>query len=143
MTRYYGGVYFSFTQAVELDAILNAFGELPRDWRDTGLAAAMSTASDVVNTIGKQFAQPIRLTTRHGAEKPHLIGKVLRDRALPVLARFQAWLDRYLVLGRSRFSHEALRQDYREFLTSFQREIGSFTLIRPTPETTTAVTIMF
>ena len=68
-TRTFGGVYFSYAQAVQLDILLDAVFSAPLFLRDLLLAAVLSTASEIVNTIGKQFAQPIRPKDKHGATK--------------------------------------------------------------------------
>ena len=61
ISRYYGGVYFSYKQAVQIDLILEAISVyIKKDNRDLFLAALLSTASDVVGTVGKHFAQPIK-----------------------------------------------------------------------------------
>ncbi|HIB76107.1 MAG TPA: hypothetical protein EYO58_00540, partial [Flavobacteriales bacterium] len=57
---YFGGIYFSFEQAVHLDVILQEIKKAPENYKSTLMAAVLSTASDIVNTVGKQFAQPIR-----------------------------------------------------------------------------------
>lgn len=124
ITRYYGGVYFSYAQALQLDAILNAAQRVAKEYRDAILAAVVSAASDVVNSVGNQFAQPIRLRTRGGQAKPHLVGKVLRDRSLSVAESFARWLARYGSLEDHGLPHHAVRQDYAEFLTTFKGQLG-------------------
>ena len=52
ISRYYGGVYFSYKQAVEIDIILENIHRLvSEENRDLFLAALLSTASDVVDTV--------------------------------------------------------------------------------------------
>ena len=46
--RHFGGLYFSYEQAVELDTLLIAAHEQPQNVRDTYLAAVISTASEIV-----------------------------------------------------------------------------------------------
>ena len=74
--RHFGGLYFSYQQAVELDSLLIAAHEEPEDVRDCFLAAIISTASEIVNTVGKHFAQPIRPRGSDGKPKRHLIAKI-------------------------------------------------------------------
>lgn len=69
VSRYFGGLYFSFTQAAMLDAVLTVAGSFVEQSRNTLKAAALSTASQLVNTVGKQFAQPIRPRDKSGAVK--------------------------------------------------------------------------
>jgi len=119
VTRYFGGVYFSYFQAVELDGLLAATDHISPFYRDTATAAVISTASDVVNTVGKQFAQPIRITKRNGGSKPHLVAKIIRDRTMPILDFFDDWMRQYSRLPRSARPHRAIRQDYSEFLSAY------------------------
>ena len=51
--RYFGGLYFSYLQAVKLDALLEEIHLHNETSRDTYLAALLSTASEIVNTVGK------------------------------------------------------------------------------------------
>ncbi len=108
-TRYFGGRYFSFRQTVFIDSILN---ELEGE---TCLAALLSTASDVVNTIGKQFAQPMRPRRNDGTIKTHLIRQMCRDRCQDAGDLFRGWLSRYRSVTQDR-PHRVMRGDYREVL---------------------------
>lgn len=68
--RHFGGQYFSYAQAAELDAI----ADIARDSRNSVLlATTLSTASHLVNSIGKQFAQPIRPRDKSGAPSQRLV----------------------------------------------------------------------
>lgn len=68
-TRFFGGVYFSFSQAKDIDLCLNLAHDniLPR--KNAFLASVLSTTSQIVNTVGSQFAQPIRPRDRQGVIK--------------------------------------------------------------------------
>lgn len=113
--RHFGGQYFSFAQAAQLDdlAHLSRASENP-----VALAATLSTASQLVNSIGKQFAQPIRPTDKFGAPKHHVVKKVLSERALNVGSVFSGFLRQYENLPVSRSDHSAVRADYREALAA-------------------------
>lgn len=64
-TRYFGGTYFSYKQAIALDAIYIAAQQyLGAPQNIAVLATILSTASEIVNTVGKQFAQPMKLKRR-------------------------------------------------------------------------------
>jgi adenine-specific DNA-methyltransferase len=117
-TRYYGGVYFSYAQAVHLDAILALSDEQPKANRDGVIAIALSAASDVVNTVGKHFAQPVRLRKKDGSLRASLIEKVNRDRNRSVSEAADYWVDRYATFHRSQLDHRAFRADYLDFLKS-------------------------
>lgn len=116
VSRYFGGLYFSFTQAALLDAVLSIAASFGEQHRDTLMAAALSTASQLVNTVGKQFAQPIQPRNKSGVVKASLTKVVERDRSLDVMKIYQTWLGRYAVLPRGTGRPEALREDYLDAL---------------------------
>ncbi|WP_162299581.1 DNA adenine methylase [Pseudomethylobacillus aquaticus] len=112
VSRYFGGLYFSFIQAAMLDALLSVANSSDEQCRDTLTAAALGTASQLVNTVGKQFAQPIQPKNKSGAVKPGLVKVVQRDRSLDTLQLYRTWLDRYARLPSARGKSQAIRQDY-------------------------------
>jgi adenine-specific DNA-methyltransferase len=116
LTRYYAGVYFAYRQSAELDAIASCVRSLPNDVRITGLAAVLSTASQLVSTVGNQFAQPIRPRSKDGHVKHSALRAVARTRQLSTIETFMAWLKRYQELPPAEYEHQALRGDYREIL---------------------------
>ena len=116
-TRMFGGVYFAYSQAIQLDALLDAAFSAPSSRRDILLAAVLSTASEIVNTIGKQFAQPIRLKDRHGLTKGNLLSKISKDRSANVRASFTKWLNKYQTVNRTQQPHSVIRSDYAEALS--------------------------
>jgi len=125
-TRYFGGIYYSYSQAAQLDAILEAIANLvPVAEQDGFQAALLSTASEVVNTVGRQFAQPIRFRTKGGHAKRHLVGQVLRDRSVDASRVFAGWLSRYSQLPPAERRHEAVRADYREALASLGGKVSA------------------
>lgn len=129
--RYFGGVYFSYAQAVELDCIAALATEaMPPELTDVLTAALLSTASDTVNTVGKQFAQPIRPKTKNGTVKQHLLKKIDRDRHFDVRATYLAWLERYARHEVPGGGHAAARADYREALTRFS---GQYAVVYADP----------
>ena len=124
VTRYFGGSYFSFLQASQLDIILRETANLPCEQRDTFLAAILSTASEIVNTVGKQFAQPLRPRSSNGTPKPSLAQLTARDRSLIVFDVYQTWLMRYLSNPKSHRQHTIIREDYQKALKDFQGNIS-------------------
>ncbi len=108
-TRYFGGIYFSYLQASAIDRLLESITSVQVSKRDTLLAAVLSTTSDVVNTVGKQFAQPIRPCFTDGRPKPALAKRIARDRDLDVFEIFARWVSRYLALPHSERRHRVLR----------------------------------
>lgn len=129
--RYFGGAYFSYQQALELDCIAAIASEnFPSALKDLFTAALLSTASDSVNTVGKQFAQPIRPRTKSGGVKRHLLAKIERDRKVSVQARFLGWLGRYATHSAPGAGHIAVRADYREALRKFS---GQYSVVYADP----------
>ncbi|MFL9885015.1 DNA adenine methylase [Paraburkholderia agricolaris] len=114
--RYFGGIYFSYEQALELDYLSAVASTFPSEFSDVLTAALLSTASDVVNTVGKQFAQPIRPRNKQGVIKRHLLAKIERDRRQDSRSIFLQWLERYVQGTVSERPHLAVREDYRDAL---------------------------
>ena len=118
VTRHFGGRYFSWEQAIDFDALLAQIHLMDGPSRDFHLAAALVVASDTVNTVGKHFAQPIKLRDAKGFPKRHLVKQTLRDRALSVFDRYRACCESLATLRRTRGDHRAIRSDYLAFLES-------------------------
>ena len=123
-TRMFGGVYFSYFQAVQLDTLLDSVFSVPPSHRDLFLAAVLSTASEIVNTIGKHFAQPIRPRDKQGVTKQNLLHKINKDRSADVPTLFSKWLDGYYAVVRTRRPHSVIRSDYAEALSLIEEDVG-------------------
>lgn len=119
ISRYYGGVYFSYKQAVEIDIILENIHRLvSEDNRDFFLAALLSTASDVVDTVGKHFAQPIKARDSKGNIKMTVYNKAVKDKTIDVIALYREWLLKYRNLSKSDCQHITMQGDYVQCLRS-------------------------
>jgi adenine-specific DNA methylase len=118
LTRYYGGVYFGYRQALRLDRLAVAARSLAPPVREIALAAVLSTASDLVSSVGSHFAQPVRVRTGAGIVKPSAVRAVVRRRGLDPDAIFSTWLRRYRAASRPRHDGLSLRADFRDQLTS-------------------------
>lgn len=116
--RHFGGVYFSYQQAAELDVILDYVHSSPSMHRSTLMAAALSTASELVNTVGKHFAQPLRPRDKAGSIKRNLYKQVSRDRYKSTLEVFEEMLARYISLKEFGYENRSIQSDYVEFLGS-------------------------
>ena len=120
ITRYYGGLYFSFKQAIDIDAISSyAFAQNERV-KNAMLAALMGATTDVVNTIGKQFAQPLKVRNKDGSLKKNLAKKILSDRELDVFEQFEKWMQYYVELPQNTHDFEIICDDYMEVLKRLQ-----------------------
>lgn len=116
ITRYYGGLYFSFLQAVIIDTLLGIKDELPEKSKALFHAAILSSASDIVNTIGKQFAQPLNPIDSEGKQKLNLASKILADRRLDALVIFEKWMNIYNNQKESSFNNSVLKLNYEDVL---------------------------
>lgn len=117
ISRYYGGVYFSYRQAVWIDMILETINKhVAESERDFYLAALLSTASDIVDTVGKHFAQPIKARDSRGRIKMTVYNKAVKDKTLDVLALYKEWFLRYLSLPKSSHPFHIVQGDYLECL---------------------------
>ncbi|MHB1100823.1 MAG: DNA adenine methylase, partial [Burkholderiales bacterium] len=124
MLRHFGGLYFSYRQAAYLDAFLDAAHDQASPLKETLLAVAISTASELVNTVGKTFAQPIQPRDTSGQPKRHLIAKILRDRQLPSETAFSKLMTRYRSLRPSGHRHTVIRADYADALRALHGRVG-------------------
>ena len=119
-TRYFAGPYFSFQQAIALDAIY-VVSKLEGGTREAteALAVLLSVASQVVNTVGKQFAQPMKLKKADGTVPPLLLERALRDRSLDVIETYQEWASRWArhSLGERR-EHRSVRANVVDFVSA-------------------------
>ena len=117
ISRYYGGVYFSYRQAVEIDVILEGIHSfIPSDKQDLFLAALLSTASDVVDTVGKHFAQPVKARDSKGRIKSTVYNKAVKDKTLDISSLYREWLLKYKDLDKSDYMHVVLQGDYEQCL---------------------------
>lgn len=123
VVRYYGGLYFAYEQALQLDVLLEGAFRVAKEIRDTMLAAVLSTASAIVNTVGKHFAQPIRPRESDGTPKKCIGQRVQRDRSMDVFSTFTRWLEYYTRQPRSEYVHKVYRMDYLRALDSIDDDV--------------------
>jgi hypothetical protein len=123
LTWYYGGVYFSYSQALELDALRHAT-RTTTGLNDTVVAAIMSVASDAVSTVGNHFAQPVQPRYRDGTLKRNWVGSVVRRRQYPVMDGFARWLDRYGAMKPAVHECTAMQSDFQQTLSGLGPEVG-------------------
>jgi adenine-specific DNA methylase/DNA-binding XRE family transcriptional regulator len=117
-SRYFGGAYFSYKQAVALDSIYLTGKELGPEFEAPALAVLLSTASEIVNTVGKQFAQPIKLRKPDGSTPKILLDRTIRDRGLDPFATFQSMAKRWAeaVSASTSAQHKCQRVDVLDFV---------------------------
>jgi len=123
LTWYYGGVYFSYAQALELDALRHAIRAVAGR-SDTLVAAVMGTASDAVSTVGNHFAQPVQPRHRDGSLKGSWVASVARRRQYSVLEGFARWLARYGAMRPTMHRCTAIQSDFQQTLSGLGPEVG-------------------
>ena len=116
IVRYYGGLYFSYKQAIDIDAIATYAFSKNSVIKCKILAALMGAATDVVNTIGKQFAQPLKVRNKDGSLKKNLARKILVDREMDVFDQFTKWLKYYMERPKNVHNFDIVCDDYLEVL---------------------------
>jgi adenine-specific DNA methylase len=122
ISRYYGGVYFSYQQAVHIDIVLEQISKLKEN-QDIALASVLSSVSNIVNTIGKQFAQPIRPRTSAGIIKPNLGKTVQKDRSIYFFNEVKTWFERYSQIKPLSHKSTFYRMDYLDALKELPSEV--------------------
>ena len=117
VSRYFGGVYFSWRQAVELDALLDQVHRMHPRWKHYYLACVLAAASDLANTVGKHFAQRARPRKANGTVKGAAIRNALRDRSKDTFSAFIGSIERLNAVQSNGLCHRALRRDFRDLLS--------------------------
>ena len=124
VSQYYGGLYFNYHHAIQLDVLLSKAMALPAELIDLGKAITLSTASDLVRTVGKQFAQPLRPRSKDGKPKGGLWRTVDKSRAIDSTSIVQDRLSDYLSKPAAQPGSMAVRADYQDFLRTTDMPIG-------------------
>lgn len=116
-SAYFGGPYFAYSQAVAFDALDLVFHSLEDRQRTAMRAVLLSAASEIVNTVGKQFAQPIKIVKANGHVQPLLLQRSCRDRTLDVKEVYLSWGRRWVenLHGEDR-GHQVVRSNVIEFV---------------------------
>ena len=124
ISQYYGGVYFSYNQAVQIDVIMDAIRHYPNIAdKNVLLAALLSTTSDIACTVGKHFAQPIKARDSKGKIKKLVYNKAIKDKTVDVIALFEEWLDKYVSLPKGKYNNTILQGDYMECLKTLPNNV--------------------
>lgn len=119
ISRYYGGVFFSYRQAVHIDILLEILNKQDNSkYKEVLLAALLSTASDMVDTVGKHFAQPIKARDSKGKIKTTVYNKAVQDKTINAIDLYQEWLRKYIALPKGVFQNTTMQCDYMQCLNS-------------------------
>ncbi len=101
-TLYYSTSYFSIQQCIEIDSLRAAIDGLFRNReidaksKDFLLACLLHSISEIVSSVGKNFAQPMKLTDKNGKMKNFAIKRCMKDRCMKIKDSF---IDIYDKLG--------------------------------------------
>ncbi len=85
---YYSNSYFSMQQCIEIDSLRKAIDDLSdKELYDSSdkqvlLVCLMHAVSEIVSSVGKNFAQPIKVIDGKGKIKKFAISRCMRDRKL-------------------------------------------------------------
>lgn len=120
IVRYYGGLYFSYKQAIDIDAIVSYAFTQKEPLKSKILAALMGAATDVVNTVGKQFAQPLKVKKKDGSLKKNLARKIKADREMDVFEQFKKWMVYYLERSQREHNFTVVCDDYVNVLQNLK-----------------------
>ena len=116
----FGGIYFSFKQTLFIDSVLNVIRK--KDLENIK-STALSLACTLVNTIGKQFAQPLNPWDKSGEPKKSLFKKANSDRALEARTVYLRILEDYLKQTPSKYEVESWCMDFRKALEVLPDEV--------------------
>ncbi|MCU1441304.1 MAG: putative restriction-modification system methyltransferase [Rhodoglobus sp.] len=123
--RHYGGVYFSYEQAANLDVMASVIRRLDQADRDTALAALLSTATDLANSVGSHFAQPIRPRSSNGSLKTGQLNAIATARRHNAMDVFIRKLQKFTSLSRPLFDGTAIRASFENVLDTLSPLIGT------------------
>jgi len=123
--RHYGGVYFSYRQAAELDALAGAIRSISTlEERDTAMAALLGAASELATSVGNHFAQPVRPRDPQGSLKYGILERVRTLRLRSAIPEFLTKYDQYSRLEPTRFDVATATLDFRDALGGLPSDVS-------------------
>lgn len=126
----YGSVYFSYKQSLTIDFIRQYIhrSELTSKQSELLLSCLLCVASDIVNTVGKQFAQPMKLINKDGEIKKLQLNRTIQNKKMCVLERFKQALDNFKNNQKNKVNskHEVYCQSVFNFLDDYNGRIDCF-----------------
>lgn len=125
ISRHYGGVYFSYAQAVQIDILLEEINTvIPPEYKDLFLAPLLSATSDIANTVGKHFAQPLKARDAKGEIKSLVLNKARKDKTIDLSALYEEWVERYLNITKTeRFNHITMQGNFTTCLNALPENV--------------------
>ncbi|MFQ2084968.1 DNA adenine methylase [Aeromonas veronii] len=124
ISTYFGGVYFSYTQAIQFDAIKSQIKLLPLELQDLGNTVILNVMSELVNTVGKQFAQPLRPRDKNGEPKKNLYKTIKKDREKDVFSYYESALTLALKNIKYRKGNKSIKGDFKDISIHYKNDIS-------------------
>jgi hypothetical protein len=132
VTRHFGGLYISYRQAIMIDTLLAVTDQMENQQeRDFLLAVILAVLSQEANTVGKQFAQPMKVRDSGGVYKYKLGEKALKDRTIDTESCFYEQFVSFDIAKSIRLDNHVIRSDYRNTLHSLS--VGDVSAIYADP----------
>ena len=126
----YGGVYFSYRQALIIDLIRQSADKLKNeDDRSIVISSLLSACSEIVNTVGKQFAQPMKLTNAKGEIKKLQLSRTIQNKSFDVAEKTNKAFTNFLSAQQhitKANTHEVICRDVFDFLKDYDKEVDCF-----------------
>jgi adenine-specific DNA methylase len=126
----YGSIYFSYRQSLTIDFIRQYVkqSELKEDQSGLIISSLLSSSSDIVNTVGKQFAQPMKMIDKSGKLKKLQLTRTVQNKSFCVLDRLQVAVEKFKNSQNTKQEkkHEVYTQNIFEFLELYENKIDCF-----------------
>lgn len=126
----YGSVYFSYKQSLIVDFIRQYIdaSKLSNEQSELMLSCLICAASDIVNTVGKQFAQPMKLINRDGELKKLQLTRTIQNKNMCVFERFKLALTNFhnTHINNEKADNEVYCQSVFDFLDNYNGDIDCF-----------------
>ncbi|MDU1022887.1 MAG: DNA adenine methylase [Peptoniphilus harei] len=119
---YYSNGYFSLQQSIEIDSIRFALDKMLENkvvdqyTYELLLVCLLHSVSEIVSSVGKNFAQPIKVTDKNGKIKDFAVKRCMRDRGLKIEEYFQTMLTTLESLNVSSDNNKVFSEDSTKLL---------------------------
>lgn len=127
---FYGGIYFSYKQALLIDLVRQSADNLENiEDKNIVISSLLSACSEIVNTVGKQFAQPMKLTNPQGEVKKLQLSRTIQNKSYSVLEKTEKAFINFLNAQKhisEPNSNEVICADVFEFLDTYENKIDCF-----------------
>ena len=134
---YYSMSYFSLQQCIEIDSMRAAIDgffdnrEIDCNNRDFLLACLLHGISEIVSSVGKNFAQPIKVVDGKGNLKGFAIRRCMRDRKKKLKDSFIDIFDKISVISERKNNRVFCQDAYELLLSGKLKDVDTFYLDPP------------